>query len=406
MPRRPLAAFALMTGCCAAVVAETVRTGARIQFPHAGISLAAPEGFEYEAPESPVVVMRAVRKANGKAAWAVTLMAFCVDQEVTAEQFVDALVAGQQETLAVRDLNVRKKVPMTVAGIKGTGRLMEYTFRGVKTLAAGAGFIRQGRAGGAPRICYVLLVESAELSPPKRTMLLAILGEVIKTVRMVPFRHPIDAQIRASADPLGGPGLGCSIRPPLGWYATVSDTGVGLGQTDYLLGGEVTLRAQVMSRSRPAGTISRQHVEECLRLARRRMEADGKVTVVSQGAAELAGRGGWQFVARLEGAAPTTASAPATSRAAGPALPPVFVVHRAVCADLPTAGDGPPQTVSYDLVLTATGPNTDAARAQAVMDRLAEGFLFAAAADVPRPATAPSSGSAEKKELAPPPSAR
>ena len=401
-----VAAIVLIVVCCThtpAQVGQAVRMSPQIEFPHAGIALAVPEGFVLETPDTSVEVMRSVRKEHDKAASTVTLMAFPVNSEVTSDEFVDAMIAEQQGGLAVRNFELLRKVPMTVAGIKGTGRLMKYTFRGVETVAASVGFIRQGKPDTS-RICYVLLVES---EPERQTMLLTVLGEVIKTARLIPFRHPIDIPITFSADAVGQTDMGCSIHPPLGWHAAASGGVVQLGQTDYLHRGQVTLTAHVMTRSVPSETTGKEHIENCAQLAGQRMAENGNVTEVSQGQAYLAGKSGWQFILRLDPKSPTTATAPATSPATESPQP-LFVAHRAVCVERDPAGreEGPPRGTSYDLVLIARGPNTDAVKAQAVMDKLAEGFEFADPVKSAPPTTAPAEESTTRKKLAPRPKTR
>jgi hypothetical protein len=230
-------------------------------------------------------------------------------------------------------------------------------------------------------------------------MLLAVLGEVIKTAKLIPFRRPIDIPITLSSDSVGQTNMGCSIRPPIGWRAEASQGVVQLGQTDYLHQGQLTLTAHVMTRSVPAETTGKEHIAGCLKLARQRMSADGEVTEVSQGKANLADKSGWQFILRLDPKSPTTA--PATSPSGDPPQP-LFVVHRAVCVDPdPAIEEGPPRVISYDLVLIARGPNTDAVKAHAVMEKLAEGFKFADPVKNTPSTTAPADKSTTKKELAP-----
>jgi len=374
----------------AGAVAE-ISMGEAVAFPHAGIALAWPERFVFRAAHEPYDVARAVLLEGGQPVLAVTVSAFpLAGRKVAADEFAEQMTAEMDANLAVRHLEVLKKTPMRVAGLEAAARLLSYTFRGEEVFAARVYWIRP-LTDPEVELSYAVTVEA---TAKRRSELLPVLGEVIKTVRLFPLSHPSPEGIETFTEPVVDRLAGYSIRPPLGWYVQQGPGETAIGQMDYLRGGLLAVSAQVLVREHPQPITATEHIEQCIEVAAEtaaKVGLDGHL--VSKGPAKLAGRAGRQFVfyqapkAQAPATCPAAGSAPASGPAAGPEEKGVVIVQRTVC--LP-AGDE--KTKSYSLVVVCQGDDVEAANAFA--EKLAAGVRLL---DAPAPETLPSSPEAPQE---------
>ncbi|MDY6914429.1 MAG: hypothetical protein SVT52_08245, partial [Planctomycetota bacterium] len=216
------------------------------EFPHAGIALSVPKGFEDQPLAELSDVMRAVLIEANEPVRAVTLTAVAVAADYTVDAFAEAQLAELKQNLVIRKLKVLSKTQLSVCGVTGTAWLMSYSFRGIETIAARAYFIRDWPRAKL-RICYMLTVEAPA---EKQTFILPTLGEVIKTVTLSAPLHPYEVKLAGTGSVKKDHARGYSIRVPAGWFTNLSDTGMLLGQMDYLLGGEPNTKAMIVISSR------------------------------------------------------------------------------------------------------------------------------------------------------------
>ena len=386
MHRSSIAVALVLLGAAAPALAQEqtqIELAECVSFPHAGIALAVPKGFEFLQVSEPVSVMRAVRMLQGAPVQAVSLAAHLLDDKTTAEQFAASMIDDLRANLAVRHLEVRKETPMEVAGLPGTARLLSYTFRAEPTLAAGVVFVRELESPRA-RICYVLNVECSDKHSAK---LLPILGKVIGSVSLVPVRRPAEVPIERLGEPIRNSAGGYSLRPPARWFAVKTASGLATAQMDYLRGGLIMPRALVAVQSVGAELTSeacdKRWLEQALQNAR---DSSLDVKTLSEGPATMAGREAHQFML-LQLPAPAASSAPATAPSSSPAAEdePMIIAQRTLCADAPDGG-----RKSFALVLIV--PGRDAEAAAKMLDKVCEGFALLEAAP------APASGPAEEKK--------
>ena len=345
-----------------------------VSFPHAGVALAVPKGFEFQQVSEPVSVMRAVRMLQGAPVQAVSLAAHLLDDTITAEQFTASMIDGLRANLAVRHLEVRKETPMAVAGLPGTARLLSYTFRAEPTLAAGVVFVREIESPRA-RICYVLNVECSDKQSAK---LLPILGKVVGSVSLVPVRRPAEVPIERLGEPIGNSAGGYSLRPPARWFAVKTASGLATAQRDYLRGGlvmpSVLVAVQDVGAELTSEACDKRWLDQALQNAR---DSGLDVKTLSEGPATMGGREAHQLML-LQLPAPAAASAPATAPSTSPAAEdePMIIARRTLCADAPDGG-----RKSYALVLIV--PGRDAEATAKMMDTICEGFALLEAASAP-----------------------
>jgi hypothetical protein len=318
---------------------------------------------------------------------------------------------------------------MKVADQPGAARFIAYNFRGEQTVAASVVFCRtlpppQGR------LQYVITVEAIA---DRKAEVLPVLGEVVKSVRLLTVVRPIDIPLKTSGRVVEGPGGTYALPVPHGWFAQTSEAGVSMAQTDYTLGGEPALSACVLIADDPLGETLQQHAQQCVTAAKRNAAEEGMETeVLSDGPAKLGNAEAHQLV--FEERPPRAASAPATAAtsqptsteagqagptsAAAPAEPAastapaegaetlaaepknVVIVQRSVLLSAAQAG-APPRRLTLALVCVDAKPQA----CVQVFDKLTEGMVLRAATSAPaatQPAqgattTAPSTRSAHTK---------
>ncbi len=364
------------------------------EYPHAGISLAWPKGFKPRPLSDPYDVTNAVVLESDRPVRSVKLSAFPVGEGVTAEDFAGARMAELKKNLSIRHLKSIKRVPISVAGIKGIAGTMTYTFRGMSSIAAQVHFIRDVKSAKA-RICYLLTVECLL---ERQAQLLPTLGAVIKSIELTSVRHP---DVSAGAEPgeaIRNFKLGYSIRQPRRWYAVKSDVGTEMGQVDYLLGGVPMPSVQLLARGVPAGAATSEAcAKKCLSVARSvAVERKQTCEVISEGPAKLAGLPAYQFVL-IHSSKPRPPLPGGTK-----SLESVVIVQRTVCV----AGSGGKSPKAYMLTLTARGE--DAKAAEALLAAIAGGFSLTGPATQPatapttQPATAPTTKPTTRPAARPP----
>lgn len=347
-----------LTGMCALPAAgqdnnaQTMHKA--VSYPHAGVKIAVPEKFEHRIPSDHFTVLRATKRSGKKVILGVTLSAFPQGKkDVTADDIADAMTAEMGKSLAIRNLKLLKKAPMPVGDIKGTARLLSYTFRGKETTAARVFFMRKLETS-AVKICYVLTVEAAQ---GRKAELVRTLGNVIRSVKLTPVQHPRDVKIASYQSAWKHYKLDFSVRPPKGWFAVETPAGVAMGQVDYL--------AQPVPAPSPAVSVVAVDMGKdttCAELARKtrshyRSEAasaERQCKMVASSKAKLAGVEGTQMVLWIGPKGEKTAT---TQPAEGASYE--VVILRIACVPHPKKKDA---VRAYTLVYNATNqPPADAA---------------------------------------------
>jgi len=336
----------------------------RTDFPHAGISLVLPKGFELQQPEEPTQVMRAICMVHKHPALSISLSAYLVDEDITPDQFAKSMLEDLRGNLTIRDLEIRKTTPMKVAKLEGTARLLSYTYHGEKTLAAGVCFIRPV-ATQAVRVCYLLSVEAAQ---KHQARLLPTFGKLVESVSLTVMRRPAEAPIGSFGAAIRDSRRGYSLRPPLRWFAVVTEAGVTAAQSDYLRGGLTLPKVQVAVEKADARATSKTWAKRWLKKARLVAEKSGLETkVLAEGPAGLAGLEAYEFLLIQSPKSKPAATAPSASQPAWREEP-LIIAQRTVCTGEGSARKG------YLLVLLF--PGADQKAAAGMLQKLAEGFTL------------------------------
>ena len=364
---RSIAGLVAVNVLAAVAAGQAVELGEPIELPHCGIALSLPAGCELGPLAEPHQLLLAIETQGDQRVLGVTLSAYPVEPEMTADEFADAMVAYLRRQLVVRNMEEVAAMPIETAAISGVMRVLTYNLRGQATIAASACFVRPSRDAEIS-ICYVLTVES----PADRgDDIQAVLEAVAATVLFQPIEPPSLTDCGQEGEPVTMHELGFSIRPPSQWFAAAMPTGVQMGQVDYTLGGEVMPGAQVTVAPLQPGDDASQCASCAVDIVRRIAEsADVDVEVVSQGPAVMADVEGYQFVVRQRPHVDQDDS-PASDDGAPQDGPDdgVVIVQRVICVAAPEDQGG---ARSYSLTLVCHGSRTGPA--EALMDSLAEGF--------------------------------
>lgn len=352
--------------------------GKAVEYPHVGLSLAVPEGFEASNCIEPYDAMRAVLLDGGKAAQGVTVSVFPVDKKKTHAQFAEAMIADMKENLAIRQVKVLKTAQVRIADQDGTGCRLQYLFRGVRTTAARVFFTRDAAATGG-RLCYVLTIES---NAKHEESLLPVLDAVMKSFKLSTIRRPAELPVTALGPPFKVRQFAFGVSPPRGWYVVVLPGGLEITQTDYTAGGMPTTALQITARKTPKGSSSK--VLALVHLAKA-VKAFPKAKTLWQGEVTLVGLEAYQFVLHQEAqvAAPSSANGGKSTPAAKPTT--MTLVQTVFC--VPEEGKSPART--YDLVLLSHGGKADNVRS--TMARIAGSFTLLDRPE-PKPTTKPATG--------------
>ncbi|MGC9453686.1 MAG: hypothetical protein ACP5HU_02370 [Phycisphaerae bacterium] len=373
------AAIVMLLACTAAYgQLQTNESQQKLEFPHAGISLAVPADFHRRQLVEPFDVLSSAVVREGVTEMSISLSAFPVGQEETPESFAESKLQELQGHLAMRRFEVLKTAEMPVAGATGHAVRMSYTFGGIETTAAQLYFIRE--LSDVPvRICYLLTIEERG----KESRLLPVLGEVVRTLKFVPLRRPGELPVPELGEPVERRELGFSVRPPAGWFSDNTPRGVSMGQMDYLLGGVAVPTVHVMVGRAGIDETPEDFVNRHLDALREDAESRNvKVEVLSNGTATLAGREGRQFVVRHSTGTPAE-SASQESR-------PAIIVQRTIFAepegDLSVSAEGRPLTYTLACIYNGEEPG----RAVEILEKVAQGFtLVSGSDDDPTTSTAP-----------------
>ena len=358
--------------------------GQPVELPQAGISLALPKGFTAQPLTEPYQMLRATRTERDDVRQAVTVLAFPVAPETTAETFADEMIADIRRQLAFRNITQLKATPMPIAGRPGHARMVGYSHDGQEAVAAWAVLIRPMSSAGIA-ICYMLWVESPA---ERRQEVLPALGAIVKTVVLRTVTSPMRLTAAELGEPIVLQRAGCSIRPPAGWFAVIQGDFVEMGQLDFTRGGVMSPVARLQVQPAPADAKSLTCSQQSLAMVRRiAAEFGDRAELVHEGPANLGGSDSQEFVLLCTSALdastqPTAATQAATQPATQPTTEPtaggdsgpaisVCIAQRALC--VPAAG-GDNDARTYFLTLICE--TDDVGAVQAVMAKLAEGFAM------------------------------
>ena len=354
-----------------------VATDKVLAYPHAGIALAVPKGFEYLLLTGQGDVVRAARQTPEQGPVIVAVLAIPVKSNVTADAYADMTEARSKKSPNVKGLKVLKKTSIPVAGLTGTARLISFTSRKTATIAIRAYFVREIRK---PRlhICYLLTVTAAST---QQEDVLRVFGTIAKSFKLIKIEPPSPGQIEGPAPTGTDQKRGYSIRVPRGWLIRNTPTGAELGITDYTTGGQTTSLATVTVASIDEKTDMAAAALKFLEMLKSHFETKANLASkpLSQSRTKMAGFDAYQVVIQQTPKAVFSGDPSAQIRK------PQVVVQRTICALAGAPGQEGPQRNSYALTVFLEGQ--DAKAAVAVMDKLAAGFAILK--PTTQPATAP-----------------
>jgi hypothetical protein len=352
-----------MMACCMGLAeagAQDLAMGDAIELPHAGVTIALPEGIERRVNFSPYqLVGGTLTDADGELVANVSLLAYPTHAEATAEEVGDNICAQLSQNLAFRDVEKLGVEPVTFAGLEGQSQLVTYTHRGQGRMAVNICAIRYYEPADI-NLCYVLKVEA----PAGEAQQIADVAKpVLQSIVLTPI-------ISTATMPVGDLGAdvameewGYEVTPPELWcVSTDTDSGsIYMGLMDHTLGGEIMPAVLIVASDVDEADTAAACVEDFIAWAQANAEATGtEVTVVSQADVVMAGVTGRQAV--LLQSVPLTEVVPAEDDASADAAP------AEEAAQTPSEGDVATEEGTDDDASEEAGPELDPAVIEEHMD--------------------------------------
>lgn len=340
-----------------------------VEYPSAGVTLAVPKSFTPQAPAQMLDIMAATQMgADGTPTMALTLTIMPVnDPKAELDTIARRVIQQQAANIAIRKLEVLKTTQMPVAGQMGAARLIRYTFRGVERFSARVFFVRELPTPGM-RLAYVLTVEASEVT---RQQLLPVLGEVVKTIQMIPFVPAAQLPLGTASVPLADPAGHFLVGVPVGWFAQPTGGGLELGQIDFITSQPVRRAALVVRPVSGLADLEQLTQKDCQSTMQMGQQRGLLSQVNSIGASQMLGAKAWQFVVEQNTPEPTatatsqpesaaaTGTQPATTTAPAPKRHKVVIAQRMTTIPAPSgeatmsvavfASDIPAEQVVQDL---------------------------------------------------------
>ena len=290
-----LLAMAMCLGVSTADGTES-DTPTLVNYPHAGLSMALPEGYVRQIAADPAIVMRSGKMVGRNPAQAVTLSAFCVAPKTTVAGFADFSQKAIESELSVRKFQALKNVPIKVAGLAGVARLLKYTYDGIPTTAARVFFIRKLK-DDETHLCYVLTVEVGEKYV---STLLPTLGKIIKTVKLTDVQAPESLPTRLSDRKLSDYRGGFSVKLPEDWHGSAVKGGVSMGQKNYLMNGASSPQIAILStKTKPDASPEAFATKAVSRYLAASTQPESGVEVISKGTAKVGDQDAYQYILKL-----------------------------------------------------------------------------------------------------------
>jgi len=338
------------------------------QYSHAGIRIALPVQYQL----LPVVVrgqiLNASRPDDGRNRVIITLDTRTVGKGVTAEGFWNYATSHWQQS-GIADLKLIEQRDVQVGGVPAVARLLTYSSDGHDVAAVGACFIREiKRTEGEPiRVAYLLLLKG---TAGRMTDMFPMVNAIAQSIYLSEIRRPVDMPIElgdtAARDPLGR----YALRVPKGWSFAQTEQGPILGQLDLLLGGHASPLVKAVVTDVPDSTNAKACGLDVISFLRQ--QKGHKVSIVSQSAARVGGKNGYQFVLRTRIPLPPPASrsgqkedVPKTTKFSEPFIQVVRLL----------GVPGEPGRREY-LLIALDCYDTPAEKAEAVMDKVAGGVML------------------------------
>lgn len=361
-----------------------VATGEVLAYPHAGIALAVPKGFEYEVLIGDTNVLRASLKVSEQSPVVVAVHAIPVKPYITANAYANITEAESHKSPDLKDLKILKKTSIPIAGLTGTARLISFTSRKTATIAIRAYFIRKIREPRL-RICYLLTVTTAST---QQEDVLRVFGTIVKSLKLIKIEPPSPEQTEGPAPVATDQNRGYSLRVPHRWHIRGTTTGVELGITDYTTGGRTTLMASVTVASIDEKTDAKAAGLKFMEMLKTYFETRANLAskLLSESRTKMAGLDAYQVVVQQTSKTPSLGDPSANARKSQ------VVVQRTICAVAGEPGEEGPQRNSY--VLTVFLEGRDAKAAVAMMEKLAGGLAILAPTTQPASAPAAKTGPA------------
>jgi tetratricopeptide (TPR) repeat protein len=275
------------------ILGEAPQLEKPVDYPWAGIRLAMPKGFQATPLGSfNQVVTGTVEGSGNDPGYPVTLYAYPVSQSgMTLKAFMDFMTGAMREWSFVKDMSTDCEAEVPFQTGKAMVRLIAYTNTANESnsLMGWVAFIREPKDGKGPRIAYIL---GLAMNEKQADRLVPALAAIAKSMELTDAASPAPGGVAMQGALYEDPRLQFSISLPSGWAGNPTDRGYEMGQMDFARGA-VSPKVEVVAQTIPGTFTAKSFGEEAVQ---RKLPKGVTRKVLSQGAAKLAGRDGYQFV--------------------------------------------------------------------------------------------------------------
>jgi len=337
-------------------------------FPHAGVVVSLPDGFEHSPGQHVTHVFQAGLTSGDDLLQLINLSAHVVrkptSNDARYKHFPSLSGSGEQLALMfmarrkmpqIKNLKVRSEVKLPIAGKKADARITSFTQGKIETYVAEVCFLRELVAGEL-NICYVLSVESVAA---QKASLLDVFGEIIRNLKLTDLAGPLEMTQSKKDSILVSQGLASSIQIPHGWYATENGSVITFGQVDYKAGQLEVINGSLRVGVLPGNVITaKNYVDDSLK---QQFKDNETVKIVEDVPTKWGDKDGHQLIIKQITKPPADSPETASDSV-------VVVVYRVAASG--NEGGGTEINI-LQLVFRA---DVDLTKAKAMTDRLANGF--------------------------------
>ena len=268
-------------------------------FPHAGIKLALPTGFELQQlSHINKVFVAAQNTAPTKRPRSIAMSIYPAIGDVTRRGFMDQMIAQAKREPSIKNVKVVEEKVIPFLKTTALARLITCRYQGAPVTVVRMCFLREVKQPGtakdaAPtKFMYQLgvgvLAEDTDF-------LLPAFAAVVNSISLTDFTSPTDLLKTVDGHEVADTHLGFSITQPSGWSGRKTPTGFEMGQIDCLAGGTVTPEVKVVLAIVPESFTPESLAKSAFK---KRTQQGYKIDILSDKPAKLGDKTGREFIVR------------------------------------------------------------------------------------------------------------
>jgi hypothetical protein len=273
------------------IIADAPDMQPATDFDWAGVRMALPDGFVQER----LTHINNIFVAAGGTAEApkrTSLMIYPLPHDMELTPLMDAVTKDIENRVGVLDLTNEGDATVPFFDRSALVRVLKLDYAGNTFVGARMCFVRQviDPDGKTRHVAYVLGLGMLE---SEADQVLPTLAAMARSIELLDFTRPLDLPVPDTGLRVSDPQLGFAITQPTGWVGSFDDDGFSMGQFDFLEGGVVSPRVDVITATFPAGMTAK---EVCKNALETKAKEGFIMTVISHREVQLAGGDGYEVL--------------------------------------------------------------------------------------------------------------